>query len=83
LGRENDVFSHFFFKLATEKLNAMKTIITLLQVCTLALLFQPAFAQQPDQVRKLHIIIIGAHPDDPDKVGGTAYKWAQMPDISQ
>jgi LmbE family N-acetylglucosaminyl deacetylase len=56
----------------------MKTIITLLQVCTLALLFQPAFAQQPDQVRKLHIIIIGAHPDDPDKVGGTAYKWAQM-----
>jgi LmbE family N-acetylglucosaminyl deacetylase len=56
----------------------MKTIITLLQICTLALLFQPASAQQPDQGRKLHIIIIGAHPDDPDKVGGTAYKWAQL-----
>ncbi len=28
--------------------------------------------------KKLHIIIIGAHPDDPDKVGGTAYKWAQL-----
>ena len=30
------------------------------------------------QEQKLHIVIIGAHPDDPDyKVGGTAYKWAQ------
>ncbi len=27
--------------------------------------------------KKLHIIIIGAHPDDPDEVGGTAYKWAK------
>jgi LmbE family N-acetylglucosaminyl deacetylase len=27
---------------------------------------------------KLHIIIIGAHPDDPDEAGGTAYKWAQL-----
>jgi LmbE family N-acetylglucosaminyl deacetylase len=27
---------------------------------------------------KLHVIIIGAHPDDPDEMGGTAYKWAQM-----
>lgn len=33
---------------------------------------------QPKQENKLHIIIIGAHPDDPDKAGGTAYKWAQM-----
>ncbi len=33
-------------------------------------------AQDPG-ARKLHIIIIGAHPDDPDKAGGTAYKWAQ------
>lgn len=33
--------------------------------------------QQAKQNYKLHIIIIGAHPDDPDKVGGTAYKWAQ------
>lgn len=27
---------------------------------------------------KLHVIIIGAHPDDPDEVGGSAYKWAQQ-----
>lgn len=33
--------------------------------------------QQPERNNKLHIIIIGAHPDDPDEVGGTAYKWAQ------
>ena len=33
---------------------------------------------QDRQEQELHIIIIGAHPDDPDKVGGTAYKWAQM-----
>ncbi len=32
-------------------------------------------AQTPE---KLHIIIIGAHPDDPDEVAGTAYKWAQL-----
>ncbi|HEY5510638.1 MAG TPA: PIG-L family deacetylase [Prolixibacteraceae bacterium] len=33
---------------------------------------------QDKQQQKLHVIIIGAHPDDPDKVGGTAYKWAQL-----
>jgi LmbE family N-acetylglucosaminyl deacetylase len=33
--------------------------------------------QKVDSNKKLHIIIIGAHPDDPDEVGGTAYKWAQ------
>ena len=27
---------------------------------------------------KLNIIVIGAHPDDPDKVGGTAHKWAML-----
>jgi len=30
------------------------------------------------QDKKLNIIIIGAHPDDPDKVAGTAYKWSQL-----
>lgn len=30
------------------------------------------------QDHKLHIVIFGAHPDDPDKVGGTACKWAQL-----
>jgi LmbE family N-acetylglucosaminyl deacetylase len=34
-------------------------------------------AQQVKEDDKLHIIVIGAHPDDPDEVGGTAYKWAQ------
>ncbi len=29
--------------------------------------------------RKLNILVIGAHPDDPDiKVGGSAYKWIQQ-----
>ena len=39
--------------------------------------FAAVSGQQAKQNYKLHIIIIGAHPDDPDKVGGTAYKWAQ------
>jgi LmbE family N-acetylglucosaminyl deacetylase len=56
----------------------MKTLICFLQVCIVACAIQPAFAQSGDQNRKLHIIIIGAHPDDPDKVGGTAYQWAQL-----
>jgi len=34
---------------------------------------------QDKQEQKLHVVIIGAHPDDADyKVGGTAYKWVQM-----
>ena len=56
----------------------MKAIIYLMQVCVLTGLFQSIDAQVNDQNKKLHIIIIGAHPDDPDKVGGTAYKWAQL-----
>lgn len=57
----------------------MKIISSFLKVTILALLVQPLSGQQqPDQTKKLHIIIIGAHPDDPDKVGGTAYKWAQL-----
>lgn len=35
-------------------------------------------AQVDNPEKKLHIIIIGAHPDDPDKAGGTAYMWAQL-----
>lgn len=34
-------------------------------------------SQTTAEDKKLHIIIIGAHPDDPDEVGGTAYKWAK------
>lgn len=33
---------------------------------------------QPNSDSKLNIVVIGAHPDDAEKVGGTAYKWAQM-----
>ena len=56
----------------------MKLFITLLQVFILTGLFQIIQAQENVKNDKLHIIIIGAHPDDPDKVGGTAYKWAQL-----
>lgn len=54
----------------------MKTILSLLTAFLLPLL-QTAIQAQAESGKKLHIIIIGAHPDDPDKVGGTAYKWAQ------
>lgn len=47
-------------------------LVVLVFISTLAI-----FAQTPEN-EKLHIIIIGAHPDDPDEVAGTAYKWAQL-----
>jgi len=37
----------------------------------------PVLKAQNTTGGKLNIIIIGAHPDDPEKVGGTAYKWVQ------
>jgi len=55
----------------------MKVIIIIFQIGLMTLFF-PAVQAQPVQNEKLHIIVIGAHPDDPDKVGGTAYKWAQL-----
>jgi len=55
----------------------MKTLISFLQICIMLVPFTMLNAQQAGQSNKLHIIIIGAHPDDPDEVGGTAYKWAQ------
>jgi len=55
----------------------MKTIISLIQIFILMLFTSPVNAQN-DQDHKLHIVIIGAHPDDPEKTGGTAYKWAQL-----
>jgi N-acetylglucosamine malate deacetylase 1 len=40
--------------------------------------FSSLYSQIP-QDRKLNVLVIGAHPDDPDiKVGGTAYKWIQQ-----
>ncbi len=55
----------------------MKRISFVLLVLGLVMVNIPVRAQsQTDQ--KLHIIIIGAHPDDPDEMGGSAYKWAQL-----
>ncbi len=54
----------------------MKSLFSVVQIFLL-LLFLPSVHAQNMAEKKLHIIIIGAHPDDPDKVGGTAYKWAQ------
>lgn len=52
----------------------MKTIVIIIQfVCLLALM--PVANAQGE--KKLHVVIFGAHPDDPDKAGGTAYKWIQ------
>ena len=55
----------------------MKTLLILIQVAIMVLLSAETAAQNSKD-EKLNIIVIGAHPDDPDKVGGTAYKWAQM-----
>jgi LmbE family N-acetylglucosaminyl deacetylase len=55
----------------------MKIILSLLKFCIMLVPFTLLNAQQAGQSNKLHIIIIGAHPDDPDKVGGTAHKWAK------
>lgn len=55
----------------------MKKIISIISIVFLSA-FLPVLNAQNDPARKLNIIIIGAHPDDPDKAGGTAYKWARM-----
>jgi LmbE family N-acetylglucosaminyl deacetylase len=55
----------------------MKSLFYFIQI-VLLFAFLPSLHSQSIQVKKLHIIIIGAHPDDPDGAGGTAYKWAQM-----
>ena len=55
----------------------MKTIVSLIQI-VLFVAFLPVLNGQDKQDQKLRIIIIGAHPDDPDKAAGTAYKWAQL-----
>jgi LmbE family N-acetylglucosaminyl deacetylase len=55
----------------------MKFIIPFIQIVLLTIVF-PELQAQNKQDNKLHIIIIGAHPDDADMAGGTAYKWVQM-----
>lgn len=54
----------------------MKTNLSLITIVLLALLPIATHAQA-DPGKKLNVIIIGAHPDDPDKMGGSAYKWTQ------
>jgi LmbE family N-acetylglucosaminyl deacetylase len=54
----------------------MKLLLMLITVAGMAI-SNPVFSQQQTG-DKLHIIIIGAHPDDPDEMGGSAYKWAQL-----
>jgi LmbE family N-acetylglucosaminyl deacetylase len=54
----------------------MKTFISLITALLLPLFLTVAHGQA-EQGKKLNVIIIGAHPDDPDKVAGCAYKWAQ------
>lgn len=55
----------------------MKIKFFILQVCLILGAFLNVMGQAENSKAKLHVIIIGAHPDDPDKVGGTAYKWVQ------
>jgi len=50
-----------------------KNIVFLVVAALLMPVFVSSLSAQAD--RKLNVIIIGAHPDDADKVGGTAYKW--------
>jgi LmbE family N-acetylglucosaminyl deacetylase len=54
----------------------MKSII-LIQIALMMALVPNLQAQQKNE-QKLHVIIIGAHPDDADGAGGVAYKWAQL-----
>jgi len=55
----------------------MKTIACFFQI-VLILILSPYANAQNDSGKKLHIVIFGAHPDDPDKAGGTACKWAKL-----
>ena len=52
---------------------SIKLIVTILVAMFCG---QQLIAQSGDG--KLRIIVIGAHPDDPEKVGGTVHKWAQL-----
>ncbi len=55
----------------------MKTLNLFFQLFLFSLAVPALYGQPTSGNNRLHIIIIGAHPDDPDEVGGTAYKWAQ------
>ena len=51
--------------------NSFIFLITLLLISA----FEFSLFSQTQADRKLNVIIIGAHPDDPEKAGGCAYKW--------
>lgn len=51
------------------------SFIFLLAAFSLQVYILPA---QPRQNYSLNILVIGAHPDDADRIGGTAYKWIQQ-----
>jgi LmbE family N-acetylglucosaminyl deacetylase len=55
----------------------MKQLFSFIVIATL-MVFSNNLQAQTTSNYKLHIVVIGAHPDDPDEVGGTAFKWAQM-----
>ena len=55
----------------------MKKNIVLVVTALLMTVFVFSLAAQVQPGGKLNVVIIGAHPDDPDKIGGCAYKWTQ------
>jgi LmbE family N-acetylglucosaminyl deacetylase len=55
----------------------MKNSIVFFIIALLMPIFKFSPATQAQAERKLNVLIIGAHPDDPDKIGGCAYKWAK------
>lgn len=55
----------------------MKSLATFLNIVILFAVM-PLLHAQKQENKKLNIIIIGAHPDDPDKAAGTAYKWSRL-----
>jgi len=54
-----------------------RLLFSLIQISLLVIVL-PVINAQSSQDAKLHIVVFGAHPDDADKVGGTAYKWSQL-----
>jgi N-acetylglucosamine malate deacetylase 1 len=55
----------------------MKPVIFIIQLVIMLGILNNANAQEKTG-QKLHVIIIGAHPDDADGAGGVAYKWAKL-----
>ena len=55
----------------------MEKKISFLVAACITAVFVFSLTARAQEDRKLNVLIIGAHPDDPDKVGGCAYKWTQ------